>query len=354
MNRLVRGTVLLAAVAAIWSCEKDPTGANAKTISTISANPSVVFVSNVDSAGVVAQALNDLNQPDSAVFDTANVGPGLIVSQDTTYGHIIGGGNIPTSARFFVKGATPTTFVSSSFDITAGGISTTIPVKITPASLPGVFNTTTPDIGDTVTVTAPAPMTFSSATTALIGGSEGYILSLSADSSTLTFLSPPGTGASFTAVRLPYIDADLTLDASEQVKAGPATIWAGSDMQATAPSVGVPTASGEKTVFLDQGKWDGNCGGVPCQWYKLDVTVAGDYDFASQWDNTSDLGIYVFDNALTGVGACDSFGNDPAVGVYESCTITLGVGTYYIQMQNFAPFYPDPNPAWFWISMTLQ
>ncbi len=196
MNRLVRGTVLLAAVAAIWSCESDPTGGNAKTIATVQANPSVVFVNNLgDSTAVVVQALNDLNQPDSADFTLGTIPSSIVVNRDTSYGHIIGGGNIPTSARYFVRAASTTGFVNTSFDVSAGGATTTIPVKVTIASIPGAaFSNATPGLGDTVQLTAPAGITFTPATTISFGPNAlpGANVGVSTDGSILYVLPSAG------------------------------------------------------------------------------------------------------------------------------------------------------------------
>ena len=353
MNRLVRGSILLAAVALQWSCGGNPLDANAGSITKVVASPSVVFVTNVDSQAIIVEADNDLGQQNAATFDIANVGPGLTVTRDTAYAPYTSGGHVDFRARFFVKATTTGSLVSSTFEITAGGKSDTVQVTITPASFVGTVSNLTPNVGDTVTLVATAPLTFSAATTVTVGGLQGFITSMSPDFSTLSFLPVPGSVGNLVVsdLQLPYLAGSLSLTADDQVTVGP-TLYLGTDAQATAPTIPTP-ASGQTIGFYDVGSWGGDCGGAPCQWYKLIVTTAGDYDFSSAWDNNSDLGIYVVaSNGTTGVGACDAAG-DGSGAQPEACTITLAAGTYYVQMQNFAPFYPDPDPAWFFISITL-
>jgi hypothetical protein len=182
------------------------------------------------------------------------------------------------------------------------------------------------------------------------------IIAMAADSSTVSFLLPPGAAGPviITGLTVPYLASALTLTATTQINGTNTSALTGTDDISTAPSVPVPTASGQSNSFIDVGSWAGDCGGVPCQWYKIDLAAAADIDFTSSWDNTADLGIYVVESdGSTLVDACDAHGNG-ATAQPEACTISFAAaGTYYIQMQNFAPFYPDPDPAWFIITMSL-
>ncbi len=60
--------------------------------------------------------------------------------------------------------------------------------------------------------------------------------------------------------------------------------------------------------------------------------------------------------AATTLGSfgCDAHGND---GVTETCTVSLGAGTYYIAMVTFAAFYAAPDdvdPPVFQLQITTQ
>ncbi|MGE0355113.1 MAG: hypothetical protein AB7I33_14605 [Gemmatimonadales bacterium] len=449
MNRLVRGSVMLAAAAFVWACGGDPTAGDAKNIVKLQADPAVVFVSNAsDSQAVIVEAVNNLDQQDGATFSITASGAGIIVTRDTAYGKFTNGDQVSTRARYFVKAASTTSFVSTTFTISGGGKTLDIPVRVTPAFLDVGFSNSTPALGEAVTITAPTNVVFTASTTVDVGGNTGVVTGVSPDGSQLTFLLGPNitdevaslgdvevsylpgqmfdletTGTITTPVvssipaafasATPNVGDTVTMTLTAPFKALPnvsisfggvasvitgisadsssvqflpppastgsptldnviisgvpvpinlvssgsltvanATNYTGTDALATAPSV-APPASGETTGFFDLGSWGGNCGGAPCQWYRLDVTTAGDYHFSSVWDNNSDLGIYVVNSTGTStIGACDAAGNGSGAQP-EACDITLAVGTYYIQMQNFAPFYPDPDPAWFGITIML-
>jgi len=447
MNRLVRGSVLLAVAA--WACGGDPTANNAAQPDQLIANPSVVFVNNTDSQAVLIDLFNSLGQQLGTDFTLGTVGPGLTVTRDTTFRHLSGQPPVNTEAQFIVRGTTTATFVSSSFTITAGGKTVTVPVKITPGTLIISFSNPTPALGEVVTLTAPPNVIFTDSSAITVGGSATAVVGVSPDGSQISFLLPPNitaATASITNIQLSYIPGQvftvsttgavttpvvasipgtfssaspqvgdtvtLTLDplyralptvgitfggpaalitgisadssavsflpppassgaasltnvivngvpvplalpSTNTITVAATTTYTGTNALATAPTVAVPTVSGQTTGFFDLGSWAGSCSGAPCQWYKIVVPAAGDIDFSSLWDNQSDLGIYVVaSNGTTAIGSCDAHG-DGATAQPEACTITFAAaGTYYIQMQNFAPFYPDPDPAWFEITLT--
>jgi hypothetical protein len=359
MNRLVRGSVLLAAaVSLLWACGGDPTANNADKPVKLVAAPAVVFVANTDSVAVTVDVENALGQQLAGDFVLTTVGTGLTVTQDTLFSSTLTGQQLKTRVRYFVRATTPADFVASSFTVTSNGLSVTVPVDITPANLPGTFSTAAPNIGDTVTLTAPAPLKFTPASTIAFGSAVATVVGITADSSGLLFLAPPGAAGTATVggLTLPYLSSAQTLVTTTPM-ATTTTICCtlpGTSAQGTAPTIPVPTVSGQSTAFFDAGTWAGSCGGVPCQWYRIDIPAAGAIDFSSVWDNNADLGIYVVaSDGTTGVGTCDALG-DVAGANFEACTVTFAAaGTYYIQMQNFASFYPDPDPAWFGITMTM-
>lgn len=355
MNRLVRGSVLLAVAVIAGACGGIDNEGSDKTDHLVS-DPAIVFVSNVDSQPVFVEAVNNLGQQLEGNFAIDAVGAGLIAFIDTTYLPVTGREGNPTRVRLFVKAVDPNSFVSSSITVSANGESLVIPVSITPANLPGTFSTTTPNVGDTVTFTAAPPLKFSPSSTVTIGGVAAIVTGFAPDSSSISFLPAPGSTGNpeITGVRLNYLSSGVDLVATTGLTVQAVSNYTGTDASATAPTVEVPSVQGASTGFFDLGSWAGDCGGVPCQWYKFTVTTDGDYFVTSAWDNTSDLGFFILaSDASTSIGGFDAHGNGDTAQPEEG-TVTLTAGTYYLQVQNFAPFYPDPDPAWFQVTFTLQ
>ena len=194
MNRLVRGSILVAVAGGLWACGGNPFDENLEAIASIKATPQIVFVSNVDSEAVVVEALNDLGNQNAAEFTISNQTSNIVVTQDTGFGLVIGGENLKTRARYFVRGTDSSTFSSGSFDVSTGGQSVTVSVSIVPARIPAAFSSNTPANGDTVTITLPAGVTFTSTSTVTLAGGVAppIIIGVSADSTQITFVPPPG------------------------------------------------------------------------------------------------------------------------------------------------------------------
>lgn len=194
MNRLVRGSIMFVAAAGAWAC-KTNLGENGDTTDHLVATPSVVLVANTDSQTVDVEAVNPEGQQLAADFALGTVGAGIVVRQDTSF-LPVPGGHSPVRARFVARGATTTTFVSTNFSVTANGQSITIPVAITPDNLDIAFSNAAPALGEVVTLTAPTNVRFTPQTTVSFGAGvtlqNAVIAGLSADSTVLSLLLPPG------------------------------------------------------------------------------------------------------------------------------------------------------------------
>src|SRR5690606_12054993 len=83
------------------------------------------------------------------------------------------------------------------FTVTAQGISTTATARILPADLGAALSATAPDLGEPVTLTAPANVSFTDATTiTFTPGGAAVITDRSAKS--ITFLPRPGSSGAAT------------------------------------------------------------------------------------------------------------------------------------------------------------
>ncbi|MEO8294150.1 MAG: hypothetical protein ABI613_01465 [Gemmatimonadota bacterium] len=326
MNRLVRGSVMLAAaLVALNACGGDPTAGDAGKAVRVVSDPTVLFVANTDSQAVTVELQNGLGQQLAADFGVANVSAGITVTRDTTFAVVSGGAN-PTKARFFVRPTTTSSFVSGSFDVTAGGLSTTIPVKITPANLPATFSPATALAGDTITATAPAPLSFTSASTVTIGGVEAIVTGVSPDGSMISFIPVPGANGVgiFTGISVSYLAAPQTLTSTDPIVASSSmSIYAGTDDPTTSPTLALP-AVGDSIEFYDAMT-------AVDQFYKLVVGAATNLTITVSFDAAADVDFWACNATCSNPGNPGGFG--AATGANpESLTTDFAPGTYNLQL----------------------
>jgi hypothetical protein len=221
------------------------------------------------------------------------------------------------------------------------------------ASLPATLSVTNPQIGEPTVLTAGAGFTFAATATATFpGGGTAVVVSRTA--STLTLQPWPGSSGQPTvtgviAASAPAFQLTLpaTLPTALTMQATAAAIppIAGTDAFATAPVLSV----GNVGVFDAASFGCVGCGvnGFDSQIYSLTVP-AGSRTFTLIYSNDSDLGLYF--QTVAGGGpvvttGCDAHGNG-AGAQPETCTATFPAGTYFLNVENFAPAYPDPDPIW--------
>ena len=189
MKRWLRGSVVLVS-AVTWSCSSDPTDSFRGGTDTIVASPSSLFMAEGQTEPVLVQAIDAQGNPQAVTFDVST-GPGITVVKDTNF-LPTNGAPIEGQTRFLV---TANTFVGTSFTVTADGKSLEIPVRSLPVAFSGTFSNVAPALGDTVTLTAPAGITFSDTASITFPGAAGepVITGISADRTVLSFLPAPGT-----------------------------------------------------------------------------------------------------------------------------------------------------------------
>ncbi len=241
--------------------------------------------------------------------------------------------------------------------------SQTVTAPSPPANFTAVLSNAAPALQDTVTLTANAPFRFLPTATLLHGSATGtpaITLSVSADSSTISFIAAPGAAAGLlyaNDIVLGFLPAAPFAGFPSDVNITPvATGFAGTGSLATAPLLALP-ASGQTITYVDVGTRNtvtecDNSSGAPCRVYKINVAAPGDLTFTQTWEGTTDEGVYVLDPTGTSIiDACDSGGNGG--GGPESCTITFAAaGTYYVTFADFGPFYPEPEPKWIRLDIT--
>jgi hypothetical protein len=359
MNRNVRSSVLLAACVGLWSCTNDPTADLGGTPDHMVATPSAIFVDQGATEIIEVELFDEQGGQIPASFTVSNPSANIDVTVDDEFlpeydaeGNLV----VPDEVTKLRVNVTGVSAASTSFTVSAGGVSLDIPVRVVPTAFDAAVSDAAPDGGEPVTLTAPAGFAFlADAGVTFETGGDAFIIGNTGTD--LTFLPIPGSTG---AVTVSNVEVDflagtpLTLPLATSITVSTTVAnLAGTDLPGTAPLVTAP-ASGTSFAFADGQTRAGDCGGVPCTWYKLDVAAAGDLDFTSTWSNTTDLGVYVTDGAFATIGGCDAHGNG-ATAKPEECTITFDApGIYYIQMQDFGPFYGSDNaePDWFIISIT--
>jgi hypothetical protein len=211
MKRWLRGSVVLATAIGMWSCSGDPTDSFRGGPSRIVATPASLFITEGQTEAVVVQAQDDQGDPIAVAFDTA-MGPGITVVVDSTF-LPSNGAPIQGQTRYLI---TANTFLGTTFTVSTGDTSLVIPVRVLPTALPGTFSNVAPALGDTLTLTAPAGVRFGAETGITFPGAqcEPFITGISADSTVLSFLPPPGadTVMSITGLELTYALGAFTAD----------------------------------------------------------------------------------------------------------------------------------------------
>jgi hypothetical protein len=209
MKRLLRGSVVLAVAIGFLSCSGDPTD-SFREPSAIVASPSALFINVGETEPTIVTLTDDQGSPITAEYEISDVGPGIIVVQDTTFQHTtVPGQPIGYQSRFQV---TATAIANSSFRVSASGQSLVVPVRVTPATVDVVISNPAPALGDTITLTAPAGVLFTdSSEVTFAGGPAGDIVTLSPDRTVLTVVPGPNTAGVVTIAHT-TVSYDETLD----------------------------------------------------------------------------------------------------------------------------------------------
>jgi hypothetical protein len=187
------GLILLLAAAGGWACHADPTDSFRETGERIITDPSVVLLAQGANTFVSAQLVDEQGNQLAVDFDLSNVGSGISVVRDTAFLETTNGSEIGTTKRFIVTAIDP---VSTTFTLSAGGQTQSVPVKVVANTLAAAsFSNQAPALGDTVTLTLPPNLKFTSDASIFFPGAAGspVVTGISTDSTVLSFLPAPGT-----------------------------------------------------------------------------------------------------------------------------------------------------------------
>jgi hypothetical protein len=202
---------------------------------------------------------------------------------------------------------------------------TTIPTTYAPSA--------TPAAGVAVTASA-AGFVFLPTTIVTINGRESYILSFAPDSSSVTFVPPPGqTGAAaFSNVALDFLSgAPLSNLAGTALTVG-ASPYTGTDDPATAPAIAFP-ASGNSVTIYDNGTTGAGIFGAD-RVYTFTLAAATTFSMTLDWSNAEDIDILLRNGANTAFVCGFSAATGAQPEVLDPCS--LAAGTYFLVLNKFS------------------
>jgi hypothetical protein len=200
MNRFRSGLVPLFAVVALGSCSSEPTGDLRNGIDALVATPTQLFIELGRTKTVEVGAVDAQGNPLDFNYEVTATGAGITVRRDSSFLPIfVNDTTLQAPAvgprfRFIVEG---TGYTATNFTVSAGGEEIRIPVQVVPQlGLAATFSNAAPVLGEAVTLTAPAGITFNPDATLAIG--ETAVTIVSQDASSITFIPPPSVNSPVT------------------------------------------------------------------------------------------------------------------------------------------------------------
>jgi len=170
-------------------------------------SPSQLFLELGESKTVDVAAVDNQGNPLTFDYVVTAQGNGIEVRRDSTFLPIYVDDStlqVPAQAERFRFIVTGTGYAATSFTVTAGGASTTIPVQVVPLTgINATVNNATPALGEAVTITAAAGTHFSATSTVQAPAGAlavPFTVGVAPDGSTISAILPPN-----------LIDASLTL-----------------------------------------------------------------------------------------------------------------------------------------------
>lgn len=244
MNRMIRGMAGLLVALGASACADDPSVEfGGDTPTKIQASPTVMFVTQGVEEELLVRLVDDRNRSTATSFEISNVSAGLTVELDTEYRPDYIGSDqlefnpIQHQHRYYVTGVDA---VSGSFTVSSGGISQVITVRVIPTTLGAALSSAAPALGESVTITAPANLSFTPASTVTFTPGGAAIIT-EQTATTITFTPRPGSSgpATVTGVVMDYAPtlAALTLTTSNEVSVPAVTDIPGT-FSTTSPAAG--------------------------------------------------------------------------------------------------------------------
>ena len=206
MNRLTSGMAPLFALLLVAGCSTEPTDDLRNGVERIDAAPSQVFVELNQSKTVDVGAIDAQGNRLTFDYQVSSVGSGITVVRDSTFLPIFINDSVlavPPEGPIFRFIVTGTAYGATSFTVSAGGKDVVVPVQVTPiAAIAATFSSTTPALGDTITLTAPAGTSFTQTAELTVAGLPDSlnprIVERDPSGAFVRFVAPPNINAPVT------------------------------------------------------------------------------------------------------------------------------------------------------------
>jgi len=200
MNRFRSGLVPLFALLVLVGCNSEPTEDLRRGPTALVATPTQLFIELGGVKSVEVGAVDAQGNPIDLNYEVTATGSGISVRRDSSFLPIFVDDStlqappVGPRFRFIVEG---TGYTATSFTVSAGELDITIPVQVVPQlGLAATFDDDTVDLGQVVTLTAPAGVTFVETASLTIG--EDTVFIVSQDATTITFIPPPSVNSPVT------------------------------------------------------------------------------------------------------------------------------------------------------------
>jgi Bacterial pre-peptidase C-terminal domain len=202
MKHMVQRSLSFMVLAAgLLSCSGDPTESLRNGVAQLTADPTQIILAQGSTVRVLVQAFDEQGNAVEAKF-SATAAAGITITFDSSFNRVFDANgkllpqNPATRVRYVVEGDA---VGASSFTVSGGGKSITVPVRVPPPAIAATISPATPSFGDTITITLPAPAKFdfdpadTNSVLTTIGGNECKILGVSMTRDTLSCVPLPGS-----------------------------------------------------------------------------------------------------------------------------------------------------------------
>jgi hypothetical protein len=346
MKGLIRGVAGTALVLGATACADDFSIDFGGAPTAVQASPEVMFLASGTNKEVLVRLVNDRNQGTPTSFELANVGAGLTVTYDDQYrpqwtskDTALVAPLVKEQQRYIVAANIPTGG-QRTFQLTSGGLATTVKVNVTPTVIglqggPG-------GLMEVVTVTAPG-FIFREDFGIAFGELAAEVISVAEDGSSAEVRFPVNQSGTpvITNVAVSFLPT-VTLASINNIEIinTATTPYNGANPD---NNTAIINFAGSPVVFRDS--WDNPGddflgGGGANKFYRLVIPSAGTRTVTVDWtaDTEPTFGDYDFEVCTADFSSCP-------IGRFTSArpevgSANLAAGTYYIGVIHYEDIHP--------------